>query len=305
MSYAIECQNLSKVYSGRVEAVRNLTLGIEPRQVYGFLGPNGAGKTTTIRMLLDLIRPTSGRITLFGESVYRNSAALKNVGALVEGASFYPYLSGWDNLQVYGWTSRTFDPNRAKHLLEVMGLAGREKDAVGKYSTGMKQRLGIAAALLHDPQLVILDEPTNGLDPAGIYAMRKFIRSLVDEQGKTVFLSSHLLGEVQQICDRVAIIHKGNLLAEGRVDDLLRQRSTERLLIEVHPLERAQAVLANQWDVSLDSQSNVLVVLTHREGIPQIIRKLAAADIDIYAMQHQHISLEEFFLSITEHEAGG
>jgi ABC-2 type transport system ATP-binding protein len=304
MPHAIECQNLSKVYPGRVEAVRNLTLSIEPRQVYGFLGPNGAGKTTTIRMLLDLIRPTSGSIAVFGEPVRRNPSALKKVGALVEGASFYPYLSGWDNLQVYGWTGGTFDPHRANELIEAMGLLGREKDAVGKYSTGMKQRLGIAAALLHDPQLVILDEPTNGLDPAGIYTMRTFIRKLVDEEGKTVFLSSHLLGEVQQICDRVAIIHKGNLLAEGRVDDLLHQRSTERLLIEAYPIARARSILANQWEVSLDSQSNVLVVLTHREGIPQIVRTLAAAEIDIYAMQRQYISLEEFFLSITGREAG-
>lgn len=298
MSYAIECQQLSKTYRRGVKAVVNLNLQIERRQVYGFLGPNGAGKTTTIRMLLGLIRPTSGAAQILGQPVRNNPAALKNVGALVEGASFYPYLSGWDNLRVFGWTSGAFDESRARHLLEVVGLVGREGDRVSKYSTGMKQRLGIAAALLHDPHLLILDEPTNGLDPAGIHEMRNFIRQLVDEHGKTVFLSSHLLGEVQQICDRVAIIHKGFLLAEGRINDLL-QAQSDTLTVEVDAPEAAQAVLVEHWKAQITEQ-NRLSVAVSRSQVPAVVRQLVQAGIQIYGVQHHQLSLEEFFLSVTE-----
>jgi len=302
--YAIECDHLSKTYrqgfgQRSTQAVVDLTLQIEAGQIYGFLGPNGAGKTTTIRMMLDLIRPTSGGVRLFGQPIRRSPAALKSVGALVEGASFYPYLSGWDNLRVCGWTSGAFDAARARQLLAEMDLLGREQDAAGKYSTGMKQRLGIVAALLHNPQLVILDEPTNGLDPAGIREMRGFIRRLADVEGKTVFLSSHLLGEVQQICDRVAIINSGRLLAEGRVDDLLQQQGDYHVHLKVLPLEKAQAVLRQHWQLAPNPEADTLTIIAAYDDIPAVVRALAAADVDLYALHYDRANLEDFFLSVT------
>lgn len=300
--YAIECRQLSKTYGrGRRarHAVRGLNLSIEPRQVFGFLGPNGAGKTTTIRLLLDLIQPTQGEVYIFGQQVRRNPAAVRQVGAFIEGASFYPYLSGWDNLMVFGRTFGAFDTHRAHELIEAVGLKGREKDKTGKYSTGMKQRLGIATALLHDPPVLILDEPTSGLDPAGIREMRDFIRQLARDQGKTVFLSSHQLSEVQQVCDHVGIIHQGQLLAEGEVATLLKNASNPQLTLEVKPLEQAQAALMGKWAVQAGSGPDKLVISAPYEDIPAIIRALVAADVDVYGMEHRQTSLEDFFLSVT------
>lgn len=300
--YAIECRQLSKIYGrGRRarHAVRDLTLAIEPQQIFGFLGPNGAGKTTTIRLLLDLIQPTGGEAYIFGQQVRRNPAAVRQVGAFIEGASFYPYLSGWDNLMVFGRTFGDFDVSRAHALIEAVGLKGREQDKTGKYSTGMKQRLGIAAALLHNPPVLILDEPTSGLDPAGIREMRDFIRQLTREQGKTVFLSSHQLSEVQQICDRVGIIHKGELLAEGDVADLLKEASQPQLSLVVKPVEKAQAALAQKWTVQPDTPPDSLIVTVPYEEIPAVVRVLVAAEVDVYGMEHRQASLEDFFLSVT------
>lgn len=305
---AIECHNLTKRYkrAGRsIAAVDQLDLRIESGQVYGFLGPNGAGKTTTIRMLLNLAYPNAGEVRLFGHPVRQNLDALKNVGALVEGASFYPYLSAWDNLKILGWSGRGFDETRAHGLLNELGLLGRENDKVAGYSTGMQQRLGLVAALLHDPDLLILDEPTNGLDPAGIHELRDFLRRLVDERGKTVFLSSHLLSEVQQTCDRVAIIQKGRLLAEGDVTELLRRQSltAHEAILEVEPVEMAQGILVERWQAQLGETRGTLVVHAEREALPEIVRLLVAADVQIYAMQVRQASLEDFFLSVTEQQA--
>jgi ABC-2 type transport system ATP-binding protein len=302
--YAIECDALTKIYrraKRKVPAVDHLNLQIEPGQVYGFLGPNGAGKTTTIRMLLDLVHPSVGSVKLFGQPIRNNIDSLRNVGALVEGASFYPYLSAWDNLRILGWSVGQFDEERARMLLESLGLTGREQEPVRKYSTGMQQRLGIVAALLNDPELVILDEPTNGLDPAGIHELRAFIRNLVDNHGKTVFLSSHLLGEVQQICDRVAIIHHGRLLVEGRVSDLLAQQAkiTQNVLLEVSPLDRAKAALAGQWQVAESENRGILSVRASREQLPNLARQLLAAEVDLYGMYFPPASLEDLFLTIT------
>jgi ABC-2 type transport system ATP-binding protein len=301
--YAIECDGVSKVYrkGGRkVAAVEALTLQIAPRQVYGFLGPNGAGKTTTIRMLLNLVRPTAGQLRLFGQPVHDNPAALRKVGALVEGANFYPYLSGWDNLRVLGWSGGAFDPAQAQHVLHMVNLQGREHDRVSKYSTGMKQRLGIAAALLHQPNLVILDEPTNGLDPAAIHTMRAFVRHLVDDEGKTVFLSSHLLNEVQQICDRVGIIHQGRLLAEGRVEDLLNEHSQPYVWVEAVPLASAQVVLAAFGPVkTAEDHLAALQVQVGRERIPAMVGALVDAGIAVYQVQERRSTLEAYFLRLT------
>jgi len=283
----------------QIKAVDNLDLEVKAGQVYGFLGPNGAGKTTTIRMLLDLIRPTSGNVMLFGESVQRNPASLKRVGALVEGASFYPYLTGRKNLEVLARSSGYYDPKHIQSVIEQVGMADRADRPTKGYSMGMKQRMGLAATLLGNPDLIILDEPTNGLDPAGIQEIRLFIRELADKQGKTIFLSSHMLNEIEQVCDRVAIINKGKLVREGVVGDLLSEQS--RLTIEASPMDKAKALLSPYW--ALHSNGGVHVTIeAGRNDVPTVIRKLVENDIQIYEVTVQRQSLEEYFLAVTQGE---
>ena len=267
-----------------------------PGQVYGFLGPNGAGKTTTIRMIMDLIRPTQGRVYVFGHEVRANHEVLRRrVGALVEGATFYDFMSGAQNLHVLALTGGNVVPGRIDRLLARVGLAGAAGRRVEEFSTGMKQRLGLAAALLHDPDLLILDEPTNGLDPAGIQQMRSFIRELVEAEGKTVFLSSHLLGEVEQICDRVAIINRGQIVQEGKVDDLLGTQTELRL--EVTPVERALSLLRARWPVR--NNGRWLAVTATRDEAPRVVAHLVTHDVHVFQVRVQQQSLEQFFLQVT------
>ncbi len=300
---AIHTEGLTKIFGRRkrkrIVAVNSVNLEVRAGQVYGFLGPNGAGKTTTIRMLLDLILPTAGDAYIYGQHSRREHHVLRRVGALVEGASFYPFLTGRRNLEVLAWTANQHDPARIDQLLEQVGLAARAHQRVKGYSTGMKQRLGLAAALLTDPDLLILDEPTNGLDPGGMHEIRAFIRQLVDEQGKTVFLSSHLLGEIEQVCDRVAIINMGEIVREGSVAHLLEGKSYLR--VEAAPLERAQAILSEHWTVSADG-GQALVVNALREDVPHVVRRLVEHGLDVYQVSSQRQTLEEYFLSVVKEE---
>jgi ABC-2 type transport system ATP-binding protein len=243
----IGTNRLTKAY-GKLVAVNDLHLQVMRGDVFGFLGPNGAGKSTTIRMLLGLVRPTAGRAIIFGmDTAYQMPTILQHVGAIVEMPVFYPYLSGIDNLRVVGaasgMVSGRANLRRIEEVLDLVELKAQANMAYRKYSLGMKQRLGIAAALLTDPELVLLDEPTNGLDPAGMYEIRRLIQRLA-ALGKTIFLSSHLLNEVQQVCNRVAILQKGNLIKQGNVRELLRGK--EQVLVrlrESDELERARLVL--------------------------------------------------------------
>jgi ABC-2 type transport system ATP-binding protein len=297
-SPVIQLENLHKTFGRRknkVEAVRGIDLAVAPGQVYGFLGPNGAGKSTTIRMILDLIRPTRGRVLLYGRSPQTDHAVLHRVGGLVEGAAFYPFLTGRKNLEVLARSGGYYDPARVDALLAQVRMAERADRPVKGYSTGMKQRLGLAAALLNDPDLLLLDEPTNGLDPAGMQEMRHFIRDLVDTQGKTVFLSSHLLNEVEQICDRVAIIHHGRIAREGKVSELLAEGA--RLRLEVDPAAAATAVLGERWPVT--GSDGQVEVTAPREELPAIIRHLVAHEVDVYQVNVARQSLEHFFLQVT------
>ncbi|MBN1669329.1 MAG: ABC transporter ATP-binding protein [Anaerolineales bacterium] len=296
---AIQLQDLSKTF-GRgeksVQAVCNLNLEIGTGQVYGFLGPNGAGKTTTIRMIMTLIRPSHGRVYLYGQDVQQHSEVLKRVGALVEGPAFYGYLSGRENLEVLARTANNYHPQQITSLLQQVGLANGARREVGHYSLGMKQRLGIAAALLSDPELIIFDEPTNGLDPAGIKEMRQFIRSLASQQGKTVFLSSHMLNEVEQTCDRVAIIHQGQLVREGAVTDLLAEET--KLRIQASPLDKALEVLQGYWGVSVSAEW--LVVNAAAGDSPDIIKRLVEQNISVYQVVVERQSLEDYFMTVTK-----
>jgi ABC-2 type transport system ATP-binding protein len=295
----IETEGLTKDFGrlrGKKRAVNAINLQVEPGQVYGFLGPNGAGKSTTIRMLLNLMHPTSGRALIFGQDPRKAPGVLRRVGSLVEGATFYPYLRAWDNLTVIGRSRGGFDETRARQLLQFVGLIGEEKRRVRTYSTGMKQRLGVATALLHNPDLVILDEPTNGLDPAGIREMRTFIRDLAHKFGKTVFLTSHLLSEVQQTSDYVAIIHLGNIVAEGQIDALLNQR--DQLEAEVSSVEQARQALQEKWQVEATATPNLLRINAARNDAPSIVRRLVECNVDVFSLAPLRQSLEDYFLSV-------
>jgi ABC-2 type transport system ATP-binding protein len=299
----LELANLSKTYGrrgGGVRAVRDVSLSVNAGEVYGFLGPNGAGKSTTIRMLIGLIAPTAGEARLFGQDLRTDPSVLRRVGSLVDGGAFYPFLSGRRNLEVLARTHGG-GADRIDELIDQVGLAKDAKRKVKGYSTGMRQRLGVAAALLNDPEIVILDEPVNGLDVAGIQEMRALIRDLAVAQGKTVFLSSHLLHEVQQVCDRVAIISKGEIVREATIADLLRQ--DDGLRIEASPLDAAEAALASRWAVERDGEA--LIVRAARAEAPEVVRRLVGAGADLFRLTPEQRNLEEVFLSITRQEEAG
>ncbi len=294
----LELVNLSKTYGrrgGGVRAVRDVTLSVGAGEVYGFLGPNGAGKSTTIRMLLGLISPSAGMVRLFGQDLRTDPSVLRRIGSLVDGGAFYPFLSGRRNLEVLARTHGG-GGERIDALLHQVGLARDAGRKVKGYSTGMRQRLGVAAALLNDPEIVILDEPVNGLDVAGIQEMRRLIRSLAADHRKTVFLSSHLLSEVQQVCDRVAIIHKGEVVRELTVADLL-DHDAGGLGIEARPIEAAEAALRAHWTV--ERRGAMLSVAATPAEAPEVARRLIAAGVALFGMTPVQRNLEDVFLAIT------
>jgi ABC-2 type transport system ATP-binding protein len=273
-----------------------LNLEIKAGKVYGFLGPNGAGKTTTIRMIMALIRPTHGRALVYGQDVQNHPDALKRVGALVEGAAFYGYMSGCENLEVLAHTAGAYRHQQIADLLRQVGLEKSADKKVSAYSLGMKQRLGIAAALLGDPNIVILDEPTNGLDPAGIQEMREFIRNLARERGKTVFVSSHLLYEVEQISDKVIIINKGQLIREDTVNNLVAENA--QLRIQASPLQEAATLLQERWNVAF--KNGWLTLNASADESPDIVQLLVSHNIRVYQAVVDRQSLEDYFMEVTK-----
>jgi ABC-type multidrug transport system ATPase subunit len=290
----IEATDLTKVYGSHIRAVDRLGLTVRRGEVYGFLGPNGAGKTTTLRILLGLVRPTGGTVDVLGRAP-GDPEALVRIGAMVEELAFYPYLSGRDNLRVMArYAGRTEDG--IAPALDEVGLGNRARDAFKTYSQGMRQRLGVAAALLKDPELLVLDEPTNGLDPAGMADMRELIRRL-GSGDRTVLLSSHMLGEVQQVCDRVSVISHGRLIAEGTVDEL-RGRGT--VLVRAEPLgvarDRAERLLGSAR-VTVDE--GALQLEADAVDIPRINRELVLADVSVSELRRVERSLEDVFLELT------
>ena len=292
----VEVRGLVKRY-GELVAVDRIDLRVGDGDVYGFLGPNGAGKTTTLRMLLGLIRRDGGSVALFGRDPARGIQALEHVAGFVESPTFYPYLSGRENLQLFGALDGGVGAERVDEVLEQVELRDRARDRVGTYSLGMRQRLGIAAALLRNPKLLILDEPANGLDPAGIRDMRTLIASLPD-QGVTVLYSSHLLAEVEEVCTRVAIVNDGRIAFEGRLDELRASFGTSYRL-ETDD-DQAAAAAARELDVSVAGSDGGLSLDAEQSSIDRLTIELGRRGIAIRHLARQQRSLEDLFFQLTE-----
>ena len=293
----IRTEGLSKRY-GKIVAVDGLSMEVLRGHVYGLLGPNGSGKTTTMGMLLGLVRPTSGSFSLFG-STGRHEDALRRVGAIVETPSFYPYLSGRRNLTYFQGISGRGSPSEIDALLDRVGLLSRADSRFQTYSLGMKQRLGIAYALLGDPELLFLDEPTNGMDPEGMAEIRELIRSL-GIGGRTVLLSSHLLNEVEQVCDSVTILSRGRLIAQGGVAELIQSRGREQIRASTTDDTRAVEILtALDWVEDVTPKDGSLLVSAPHERSWELTAALSRAEIYVSELSPVQTSLEEYFLEVT------
>ncbi|HVD02881.1 MAG TPA: ABC transporter ATP-binding protein [Candidatus Dormibacteraeota bacterium] len=298
---ALAFRGVSKRFGSRL-AVDHLDLDVGRGEVFGFLGPNGAGKTTTMRMALGLIRPTSGTVAVLGHDVQTEGhRILTRVGPLVETPALYLHLSGRNNLRIFGAELGGVSSARIEALLELTSLVERQHDRVSSYSLGMRQRLGLATALLHDPELLVLDEPANGLDPAGIREVRSLLRQLGD-QGKTVFLSSHVLGEVERVCDRVAILRQGQLVYSGPVDQLLGESGYFQVTVD--PVETALAWLHEQsWGKSARLEQDGTIVSPSPSGRGRDLNStLSGAGFIPDAIGPRQRDLEAAFLELTEGE---
>jgi ABC-2 type transport system ATP-binding protein len=301
--YAITTRGLVKRY-GRQPALTGLDMSVPRGQVYGFLGPNGSGKTTTLRLLVGLLRPDAGQMTLLGEPyTWRDRKRLFRVGSLIEMPAFYPFLSGRDNLRFLSNTGPRTSPRRIDEVLEYVGMRQRSHDKVKTYSLGMKQRLGIAAAMLSDPELLLLDEPANGLDPAGVVALRETLRHLTS-LGKTVLISSHILPEVEQLADIVGIVNSGRIIREGRLSELLHDVGTVRVQVAVEDMTTAASVLQPMapdrplYGVDSGPQAGWFTVNIAPTRAQEVNRALAAVGVYASAL-HGGSDLESLFLQLT------
>jgi ABC-2 type transport system ATP-binding protein len=297
----IEARSLVKRY-GELTAVDHVELTVERGDVFGYLGPNGAGKTTSLRLMLGLIAPSEGAVRLFGRDPNADGArALEGVAGFVEGPRFYPYLSGRRNLRLLADLDGGAATSRIDEVLDVVDLRDRAKDRVGGYSHGMRQRLGIAASLLRDPKLLLLDEPTTGLDPAGMRDMRELVKRLAAE-GITILLSSHILAEVEELCNRVAIIRKGRIIYEGGLDDLLQSSGGEYRLRTSDP-ERARTLLLAHGVAGIELVEGELRFRAEPAEVESLSVALGRAGVGIAALVPHTATLEELFLGMTEQEA--
>ena len=300
MSNIIDVRDLTKDFK-ELKAVDNLSFTVKTGEVYGFLGQNGAGKSTTIRMLLTLIRPTSGSIEIMGLNLlHHRKEILRQVGAIIERPDLYKYLTALENLRIFAAMSGVkVSQKKLMDQLEMVGLAGRAHSKIKTYSQGMKQRLGIATALVHDPKLIILDEPTNGLDPQGIADIRNLILHLSKEMNKTLLISSHLLSEMELVADSMIIIDKGKKIVEGNVHELFDPADT---VVELKTLD--DAATFNQLQQSSlqqfvqEKRNDCILLKLHRDEAPALLRKLVQMNIEVVSFHSRH-SLEDYFLSLT------
>ena len=301
MENIIELNKISKSF-GAFNAVNELSLEVFKGDVFGFLGPNGAGKSTTMRMILSLIKPSSGSIKIFGLELnsHRNEI-MRRIGCIIEKPDFYLYMSAEKNLQLFSKLSDVdVSKNKIHEVLELVGLKGREKDKVKTYSHGMKQRLGIAQTLVHNPELIILDEPTTGLDPQGIIDIREMILRLKNEMNKTIVLSSHILSEIELVANRMVIINTGKQVVQGEVKELLSSQDLI-LSVEVEDGKVALQKLNGYKKEKFSSQeNNTLKFSLSKNEIPELVNELSKTGIKIYGITYRR-ALEEYFLKLTQH----
>ncbi len=305
----LSAENLTKRFGNR-EAVSDVSFEVRAGEVFGFLGPNGAGKTTTIRMLVGLARPDRGRVRIRGLDLSRHfTQAMSHVGAIVESPDLYRYLTGRENLQHFARMLPAGASERIEELAAMVALSERLDDKVSTYSLGMRQRLGIAQALLGEPDVLILDEPANGLDPAGIREIRQLVRRLARERGIGVFISSHLLSEIEQTCDRVAIIHRGRTLASGPVKELSARAASDRVRVRARPAAKAAERLAAFGAVEPavlaataggdGSGDGVVTARIPPDRVPEALRALLSEGVEVFTVERPASTLEEVFLEIT------
>ncbi|RLQ98106.1 ABC transporter ATP-binding protein [Falsibacillus albus] len=298
MSTIVELKNVTKVIKGK-KIIDDLSFNIQEGEVFGFLGPNGAGKTTTIRMIVGLMRITSGDVVINGSSIQKDfEKAIQHVGAIVENPELYKFLTGRQNLMQYARMIKGITQERIAEVVELVGLTDRINEKVKTYSLGMRQRLGLAQCLLHRPKVLILDEPTNGLDPAGIREIRDYIRRLAREESMAVIVSSHLLAEMEMMCDRIAIIQKGKLTDVQTVRDFV-SGSEQVYMIETSNIDAALPLLENKFGVTCKRTEAGIELPLLKEDVPGVIRLLVENEIDIFGVKAVAKSLEDRFLEVT------
>lgn len=300
MSYILQTSHLSKTIDGK-QLVTDVNIHVKKGEVYGFLGPNGAGKTTVMKMLTNLWKPTSGTVALFGKVLEKNSyEVLKRMGSIIEFPTFYDHMSGKDNLQLHCEYMGYYNKGSVEEALQMLGLSDAADKPAGSYSLGMKQRLGIARAILCKPELVILDEPTNGLDPAGMKQIRDLFRMLCTEYGMTLMISSHLLPEIESIADTVGVIHHGKMMKEISMKEIA-ETNTAYIELAVEDTKKAAYVLAEKMQLSNFKIVNDSGIRIYEQGVTtqKISRELMANDVEIASISQNTETLEDYFLKIT------
>lgn len=299
MSVIIQTEGLNFSFQNGMRTLDNVQLSVPKGSIYGFLGPNGAGKTTTLRLLLGLLRNQQGKIELFGQNFQEHRIEiLRKLGSLIEQPSLYGHLTAQENLEVYRVIYQC-DRSRIKEVLKIVGLEQTGKKKAKQFSLGMKQRLSIAIALLHQPELLVLDEPTNGLDPNGIIEIRELIKKLNKESGTTILVSSHILSEVEKMATHVGIIHKGKLLFQGTMNELQQMKTRNTgMEIDTSDNSRALGLLQQQYAASL-AEGKLVLPIQSKEEAATVNRLLVQAGLDVYSLHPQHSNLEQLFLDIT------
>ncbi|WP_414839705.1 ABC transporter ATP-binding protein [Carnobacterium sp. TMP28] len=298
----LKVSNLTKKIK-KTQIIKEVSFDIKEGEILGFLGPNGSGKTTTLRMIVGLTKPTSGEITICGQSIEKDFVkAMSNVGCIIEGPDLYDYMSGYKNLELLGSMSKNVTKKDIDEAVALVGMQGRIHDKVAIYSMGMKQRVGLAQALIHKPNLLILDEPTNGLDPQGIHEFREIVKKLAKEKGIAVLISSHLISEVQLMCDRVSIINNGTIIRNASIDEVL---STGEVVWTVDNPEKVQVVLKKRFEIDSTINGNELTALVDVEKLLKINRTLFDLGFEIKYVENKKRTLEDLFLTLTDkHKIG-
>ncbi len=298
--YVIETKNLTKKFDKQV-AVNNVSIHVHKGKIYGLLGRNGAGKTTIMKMILGLTSATSGKISVFGKNIKKNAKHIyPRIGAIIETPGFYPNLTGTENLKIFAKLRGITRKDAIKHALDIVGLKYNDKKIFSKYSLGMKQRLGIANAIMHEPELLILDEPTNGLDPIGIVEIRKFIKNLCLEKEISILISSHILTEIEQLADTIGILHNGNLLEESNYKDL-KKRNRKYIMINLSSASKAARILEQQFnifDYDIEDDTSIRIYETDKD-IAKINKVLTISNIEVSNIRNCNDSLEDYFKKIT------